>query len=274
MFASFIPLLVSVFGFAAKVISLIDKSSDNITKNKEDHVIVNIPPVNLLNKEYLQTVINQTNEHFIKLLKESENRIIEEIQSRDIRNAIQQVQAHTQSLKYLLNITNTDFETLQKIVITALNPLQVSLEVAKLKLSEYDKIEYWNYCYMLGGSALLAGYTFLGLEMPALREELEKEIKYIQLKILRETALIILSEHEDFPWERVPILLSFEGSEELSELYLNALPKKQNKDKTANNSKTKESFCSACGKNNAYFDIYDNIYCPNCKKVIGQKSAL
>ncbi|HAO19814.1 MAG TPA: hypothetical protein DCQ37_04535 [Desulfobacteraceae bacterium] len=263
MITSFIPLLASVFGFAAKIVS-------SITKDEGKNVVT----VNVINKEYLQAIISQTNEHFTKLLKESENRIIEEIQSRDIRNAIQQVQAHTQSLKYLLNITNTDFETLQKIVITALNPLQVSLEVAKLKLSEYDKIEYWNYCYMLGGSALLAGYTFLGLEMPALREELEKEIKYIQLKILRETALIILSEHEDFPWERVPILLSFEGSEELSELYLNALPKKQNKDKTANNSKTKESFCSDCGKNNAYFDIYDNIYCPNCKKVIGQKSAL
>ena len=122
-------------------------------------------------------------------------------------------------LKHLLNIKGLGPDTVMPIVITALNPLQVSLELARLRLQDYDKEDIWHYCYITGTSALISGYAFLGQDVPHVRAELEATMKNVQIVILNEIACRTFPQKRDFPWDRVPLLMSPKGADELLELY-------------------------------------------------------
>lgn len=112
-----------------------------------------------------------------------------------------------------------------QLVISSLNPLQVSLEVAKLRLQDYGARDIWHLCYIIGNTALLAGYTFLKQDVTHLRESLEKSIYEAQRNMLNDAAAHIISSHGEIPWEQVPRLLSTDGADDLLNLYLSVTKK-------------------------------------------------
>ena len=69
-------------------------------------------------------------------------------------------------------------------------------------------------------SALIAGYAYLGQDMPSLREELQKSISQTQIRMLNSIANMMFQSHLEIPWERIPQLMSIDGVTELSELYI------------------------------------------------------
>jgi len=81
----------------------------------------------------------------------------------------------------------------------------------------------WEFCKLLGTSTLVAGYAYLGLELPELREEIEKAVKERQMRMLNESAEAIFKKKEMFPWEKVSQYLSMEGAEDIANFYLFAL---------------------------------------------------
>jgi hypothetical protein len=68
-------------------------------------------------------------------------------------------------------------------------------------------------------SALIAGYAFIGMDMPLLRTELEQTLKEVQMKMLDEIAFKLIPKKSRFPWEKVSLLLSVEGVNDLLALY-------------------------------------------------------
>lgn len=217
-------LLAAGIGFAGSVIAASISQADieiNVVKTqyipKESVAIVK---EQVLNKQFLQNVIVQTYEHFSRLLDQQTDTIINEIQIQQIRYAVNDVQAHVQALQNLLELNTIDDPILAiQLVTTALNPLQVSIEKARLQLEDYEGQEVWQYCHIVGTSALIAGFAFLGQDMPLLRQSLDKTIKRIQLHLLDEIAIKMLQSQEEFPWEQVPYLLTYEGVDRLLELY-------------------------------------------------------
>ena len=268
MVTTILPFIATAISFAGKIITAIQTNPETKEKSNSDsqNLQVNISPTLTMNKQFLENVIDETSDLLSKLMSETEARIIEEIKNQIIKDAVYQLQAHTKSLRHLLDIKDTESAIATQLVITALNPLQVSLEVAKMKLEEQGQKELWNYCYFIGGSALLAGYAYIGQDMSSLKEEITSELKRIQRKMLNETAFIILQKEQDFPWERVPALLSVEGAEEMAKLYLTLQPEKA--EECSQKSDQADTFqCEWCGDSvpKSKINVYrSNKLCPAC----------
>lgn len=172
-----------------------------------------------IDKATLQKVIAETNRHFVKLLDTHTAEIITEIRLQRIKDAVQEVQARVVSLKTLLNSPPVDQNVAMQLVISALNPLQVSLEVARFRLQDNGEHDAWRYCYLVGTSALIAGYAFLDHDASHLVVELQSAMYDSQRSILNATATTLLAAKREIPWENVPRFLSPEGADELLQLY-------------------------------------------------------
>jgi hypothetical protein len=213
----YVELLVESIGIAREVMSFFTAD--------EQHTVA-IVQERVLDKQLLRDIIEETNEHFSKMLNTSSKEIIQEMRQNRVRDAVQDVQARVNALKTLLNTHTLDPNLITHLVISALNPLQVSLEVAKLRLQDYGDQETWQLCYISGTSALISGYAFLNQDVPHLREELEKSMKEVQRRVLNDAAAKIIMAKGEIPWECVPRLLSPEGIEDLHQLY-RSLPENQ-----------------------------------------------
>lgn len=178
------------------------------------------------NEFCLEEIINKSNQHLDKLISEYTKIIINEMHCLRVQDSIQDLQARIVSLKHLLNYQEIDSNLAHQLVITALNPLNVSLEIVKLKLGDLEEqmgSEVYTLCYVTGISALIAGYKFLGQDIPSLQKKLEQEMQVAQKNILDEIAVI--ASKGDIPWENISYLMSPEGIEKLAELYETLLSK-------------------------------------------------
>jgi hypothetical protein len=173
----------------------------------------------VLDEKTLRKVIDDTNRHLESLIEIQSREILDELRRQRVRDALQEIQARVGALKLLLNGRDLDSAVAMQLVISALNPLQVSLEVAKFRLQDSGDKEAWQFCYIVGTSALLSGYGFLGQDMPHMRAELKESIYAIQKLILNRAAARIIASGNEVPWEQVPQLLTPEGVETLLELY-------------------------------------------------------
>ncbi|RRB04441.1 hypothetical protein [Larkinella rosea] len=177
----------------------------------------------VLDEETLQKFINQTTKHLNSIIDAQTQLLLEEARKQRVREAIQDVQARVRSLKMLTTSKNLDPNITMQLVITALNPLQVSLEIAKFRIQDYGDQDIWEACYIVGTSALLAGYAFLGQDVSRWQEELFASMSDIQKRILNDTAVKILRAKKEIPWEKVQKLLSPEGVEDLITVYEESL---------------------------------------------------
>ena len=120
-----------------------------------------------------------------------------------------------------MNITIQDekkSDLVLQLILTSLNPLQVSIEKAKLKFKDKDYEFLWRYCYITGTASLLSGYAYLGLSLPDVKEELEREILIIKKEVLTELANKYYSLNKTFPWEKVDSFLKNDNIEELVQM--------------------------------------------------------
>lgn len=214
----YINLLTECVVFARSVFSSCAvRFKEEIQLNPSEASIQN----QTLDEARFHEIINESSQHFDRLIDEYTQAIINEIQRLRIKDAVQELQARVNALKSLLSYHEMSPNVATQLVITALNPLHVSLEVVKLKLEDIENQsrgqEVWVFCRIVGISVLIAGYKFLGQDMPALQRELEEEIRAMHREILDDIASI--ASKGDIPWEDVPHLLSLDGIEDLAKLY-------------------------------------------------------
>lgn len=223
-----VGLLAESIGFARDILHIFTSRASSVPSPGDGASIVHesrsvtLIRERVLDEKTLRKVIDDTNRHLESLLEIQSREIVDELRRQRVRDALQEVQARVAALKLLLNGRDLDSTVAMQLVISALNPLQVSLEVAKFRLQDYGDQEAWQFCYIVGTSALLSGYGFLGQDMPHMRAELKESIYAIQKLILNRAAARIIAAGSEVPWEQVPQLLTPEGVETLLELYRSA----------------------------------------------------
>jgi energy-converting hydrogenase A subunit M len=226
----FVPLLTEAIKFAGSILSDLitkPKSQNNaesvkeVTNNQYNITQNNVTLINdhILDKNYLQDVIGRTSQHLANLIQATTQDILQEIRKQHIQLAVQEVQARVNVLTQLLNLQNLDPNIVMQVVTSSLNPLQVSIEIARLRLMDHGEKEAWRLCYLTGTSALLAGYAFINQDMPFLKEEVRASMKEVQIMMLDEIGRHTFSQGNSFPWDQVPFLLSLDGIDELLRLY-------------------------------------------------------
>jgi hypothetical protein len=173
----------------------------------------------VLDKEFVERVIQDAVSSLDKLIELNSTAIIDEMHRIRARDAVQEVKARASSLRILLNATELDIVLVTQMLTGALNPLQVSLEKARYVLHDYGNKESWDYCYLVGSSALLAGYAYLGQRMQYLEDELMEHSKRVQYSILDSIAVARVASGVSIPWSDVPKLIEPEGAEALLGLY-------------------------------------------------------
>ncbi|MEO1094310.1 MAG: hypothetical protein AAFX01_05365 [Cyanobacteria bacterium J06638_28] len=218
----YIGLLTECIVFARDVFSSVTSKLQNEEVPISTQTAIKSDQV-LLDESRLKSIIDESNLHFENLLDQYTQTIVSEIQRLRTQDAVQELQARINALKTLLNYQNISPEIASQLVITALNPLQVSLEIVKIKLSDLEDeksgSEVWDFCRIIGMSTLIAAYGYLGQDMPSLRVELESEIRTIHRNVLDEIAL--MASKGEIPWDEIPYLLSVNGIEDLMNLYSN-----------------------------------------------------
>ena len=88
-----------------------------------------------------------------------------------------------------------------------------------MRLEQYGKGDIGSYCQIVGFSTLIAGYAYLGQEMPTLQRELEKSALKFQNRLLDEIAQMMMQARMKIPWESVPHLITMDGVADLYGLY-------------------------------------------------------
>jgi len=203
----FIPVLAAAVGCAGPILSAVITSQGNVTGAQA------------LNRDFLGSVINNISGQLSAFLQVTANRVLDQLRTQHIKDAVQDLQARVNAMKSLLNLQAVDPKLINQIIVTALNPLQVSMEVAKLRLADYGELETWQFCHITGSSALIAGYAFLGQDMPVFKQELDQTMNDVLRRILTDVARRFLSQRDDFPWEQVPNLLTVDGVQDLLVLF-------------------------------------------------------
>ena len=199
-------LLVTAIKFATHILSI--ESSVN-EKQK-------------FSRQVFQDTINKTMQHFSHIIA-NVSKFVDDTNLQSLTETLQENYTRASALNSLSdNQDSTDAQSMLATILTTLNPFQISIEVVWLKCRDYKYGNIGDYCYIIGMGALIASYRFIGQPLPLLKENLEKRIKNSQIQILNEIALKLIPQN-DFPWERVPQLLSTEGCEDLWELYQSSL---------------------------------------------------
>jgi len=268
----FVTLMTSAISFAGQVLSSAISQVKRIKGIASNHIY---------DKKFLEKVIIDSNQKFSEVLDSKSAEIKQEIKNESVRSALRDVQAHVAALKQLLAFADTteiNPQIATQLVVSALLPLHVSLEKARLCLLEYEQEDLWYFCHIIGSSTLLAGYAYLGQDMPSLREEVSKAIHESQIRMLNSIAEMRLKAQMDIPWELVPKLMEIENINQLSELYENTLQIWRNKDKSTSKdakeilpanahyaTKVRNQFTGAYSCSECRSSVYksENI-CPTC----------
>lgn len=217
-------LLTECIGFAREILTKVimrfveTRTSESRTSETDEAK----PPCvqdRVLDKESLKNIIDEAGTRFERLLERNKQEIIDEIRWQKVVESVHEVQARVAALRVLLNNDAIDHNISMQLVISTLNPLQVSLEVAKLRLADANNSDMWEACYIIGTSTLISGYAFLGQDVPNMRTDLLKVLTDIQKRILDDVAANMVRVGDRIPWDDVPKLLSLDGAGDLVSLY-------------------------------------------------------
>jgi len=181
-------------------------------------------------KQFLKEIIEATEGYLANLIQTGTKEVLRELRRQAVKTAIRDVQAHVKVLRRLLTLKEITPELAAQQVNNLLVPLWVKIEAAKLTLQEHGATDAWNLCYLTGTSALLAGYSFLGQDMPSLTEELSQSMKDIQASMLNDIAKkMYQSGKKDlaFPWTQVADLLTMDGIDRLNDFYFSVVAQRK-----------------------------------------------
>lgn len=177
----------------------------------------------VMDREHMLEIIEKTTGRLEDLLTLQTQTILDEMKRQRARDAVQEVRARADALKSLLGADDVDTELVTQMVIGALMPLEVSLGKAKYALLDYGNEESWYFCYIVGASALLAGYAYLGYRPGHIERDLLTQIQFVQERVLDELAHMRVEAGKSIPWREVPELLEITGAERLFALYEHSL---------------------------------------------------
>lgn len=208
--AIFIPLMVAAVQSAGQVLPIfVSKAKDVANKH-------------IFDKEFLEKVISDSTGQLSNLLDVASSDIKKEIQEQSIIDVVQDLQAHIMALGKLINLTQSSEITpilAERLITGGLLPLQVSLEKAEIRLAHYGQDDMRSHCHIIGTSALIAGYAFIGQDVPSLQKDLEDSIRKFQKRLLDLIAKMAISTGKEIPWEKVPYFITIDGMTDLFELY-------------------------------------------------------
>lgn len=149
----------------------------------------------------------------------------QELIEHSILDVIQELQAHVASLGELLSLVKTSEITpvmAERLITGGILPLRVSLKKAELRLTQHGREDVRLFCHVVGTNTLIAGYMFVGQDVPSLKKDLEDSIYVFQKRLLD----AIAETDYKIPWSKVPHLLTVDGISDLFELYLRSNNKK------------------------------------------------
>ncbi|MBI5295804.1 MAG: hypothetical protein HY869_10035 [Chloroflexi bacterium] len=208
--AIFIPLMVAAVQSAGQVLPIfVSKAKDVANKH-------------IFDKEFLEKVISDSTGQLSNLLDAASSDIKKEIQEQSIIDVVQDLQAHITALGKLINLIQSSEITpilAERLITGGLLPLQVSLEKAEIRLAHYGQDDMRSHCHIIGTSALIAGYVFIGQDVPSLQKDLEDSIRKFQKRLLDSIAKMAVSTGKEIPWEKVPYFITIDGMTDLFELY-------------------------------------------------------
>ncbi len=210
----FVPLMVAAIQSAGQVLSSVASKVKDVA-NKH-----------IFDKTFVESIISESNDQLADLLKVATSDIKQEIREQGVIDVIQDLQADITVLGKLLDLANTSELSpaiAERLIPNALIPLQKNLEKARLRLNQYGSNDIGSYCQIVGTSTLIAGYAFLGQNVPTLQKELQNSIYNFQKHLLDEIALITIQANKEIPWEKIPHLITIDGVPELYSLYNSTL---------------------------------------------------
>ena len=176
----------------------------------------------VFDKAFIDKVVCDSNHQLAELIVLVGKDIRQEMRDQSLISAVQELQANIMVLGRLLDLANISASGPQiavQLIPHALIPLQTNLEKTRMRLEQFGKDDLGSYCQIVGLSTLIAGYSCLGQEMPALRNELEKSALKFQSHLLDEIAQMRIQAKERIPWDRVSHLISMDGVDDLETLY-------------------------------------------------------
>ncbi len=215
----FVPIVVASIQIAGQVLASVINRQEQSSEDAPTSLRPQSPV--RISREFLKEVIAESDMRLANLVESVGHNIIEEMRCLAVTEAVQDVQARVKALRQLtISPEAEDNQFCFQLVISALNPLHVSIEKANIRLNGFGAYQAWRCVNVIGTSALISGYEFLGQPRRDLREDLEKAVREVQIEILNELApRMIGSPDHVFPWEQVPRFLSYEGAPALCEIY-------------------------------------------------------
>jgi hypothetical protein len=200
----------------------------------------------IFDKAFVKNILSDSQEQLSDLLTAIASDLKQEMREQGILDVVQELQADINVLGKLLDLANTSQmkpAIAGQLIPNALIPLQKSLEKAQIRFKHYGKDDVNLYCHIIGTSTVIAGYAYLGQNMPTLQNELENSIYKFQKRLLNEIAQITIQNNQEISWERIPYLLTTDGISELYVLYNSTLqinPRMQTKTAKEPSTSTKE----------------------------------
>ena len=172
--------------------------------------------------EFLKDAIDSAFERLEALIATQVKEFKVELRKERTRQLVVSLQAKVAALKNLIVLQDSDSGLTGDVVKSAIFPLRAAIEEVTADVGEASP-HLMDYCLIVGNSALVAAYGYLGHDAKPIRLELEMAVRRVQTSLLDQIALERLKMGIGFPWERVPRLLEAENAHELRHLYLESM---------------------------------------------------
>ncbi|MBI3582916.1 MAG: hypothetical protein HY096_03065 [Nitrospinae bacterium] len=207
---------------ADRAVGALEKKANNTEEQSENLRAI------ARGQEQLKRAIKQSTEILGTLIKSESLAIIEKMERDRARNAIDDLKAGVTAMKEILGEDNISKELTEQFVTHHLVPLRRYLIKASNILDESEDKNLGRCCRIIGLTALVAGYEYLGQNVDTgLKKELGNELLALQKYMLTGYAFSILTRGEEFEWENVPDMLSPKGAESLAHLFIQSNEKKE-----------------------------------------------
>ncbi|MGI6390816.1 MAG: hypothetical protein ACOX7Q_11575 [Kiritimatiellia bacterium] len=172
-------------------------------------------------QDQLKRTIKQSTEILGTLIKSESLTVIEKMERDRARNALDDLKASVTAMKAILAENNIDRELAERIITQHLTPVRHYTIKASNILGELEDENLGSCCRIVGLTALVAGYEYLGQDVSGgIKKELGNELLALQKRMLTHYARSLFARGEDLDWEKVPEMLSVKGAETLAERFI------------------------------------------------------
>lgn len=215
-------ILISVIEQAVpRVFRFVDSQLD--AQEKVNTGPVSIPRRTADDQAELKRTIQESTLSLGQLVRSGVDETIDAIRRNRILGAMDDLRARVTLMNDLLRETNIDLQVTERLVSQVLTPLRESVIKTGHILEESNDQDLIASCRIVGLTALVAGYEYLGQgDKTSLKSDLRQELLSLQKRMLSRYARGCLEKGEEFPWEDVPHLLEVTQAKMLAEKYVMA----------------------------------------------------